>query len=358
MLIDFLETHRDELIRRTRLRVAGRRAPRPDPIELTKGIPLFLSQLNEIFRIKMADGGADPPELAATATRHGGELLANGLTVAQAIHDYGDICQVVTQLADELHESIAADEYETFNRCLDVAMANAVTEYLRRRDQVRSADEVERLGALAHEQRNLLSAAMLAFQVLRAGSVGVNSHTGAVLERSLLGLRELTDRSLAEVRLEVGADRRARIELCSFIEDVEAGASLEARAKGMSLTVEPAEWGVWIDADRQLLGSAVNNLLSNAFKFSKPGGHVVLRTRAHGTSVTIEVEDQCGGLPSTVAEDLFRRFEQRNADRTGLGLGLTIARKAVAAYGGHIYATDRPGQGCTFVIEMAARRAA
>lgn len=356
MLIDFLEKHRDELIRRTRMRVAERRAPRPDPVELTKGIPLFLTQLNEIFRIKIADGGADPPALAATATRHGGELLANGLTVAQAIHDYGDICQVVTQLADELHEPIAADEYNTFNRCLDVAMANAVTEYLRRREQVRSADEVQRLGALAHEQRNLLSAAMLAFQVLRAGTVGVNSSTGAVLERSLLGLRDLTDRSLAQVRLEAGVDRRARIELATFIEDVQAGAALEARAKGMALTVEPAERGVWIEADRQLLGSAVNNLLGNAFKFSKPGGHVVLRAKASASLVTIEVEDECGGLPSTIADDLFRPFEQRNADRTGLGLGLTIARKAVAAYGGNLYATNRPGKGCIFTIELAARR--
>ena len=357
MLLAFLREHRAELIGRSRQRVAERTAPRADPTELEKGIPLFLTQLTEIFRLETVGVKADPAALAEDSTAHGAELLKRGLTVAQAIHDYGDICHVVTDLATELHVDIPVEEFHTFNRCLDDAMANAVTEYLKCREEVLSADQIERLGSLAHEQRNLLSAAMLAFQVLREGNVGMAGSTSKVLGRSLLALRDLTDRSLSEVRFAAGLHHRTRVELAGFIEEIEAGATLEARAKGLHLTVVPALYGAAVDADRQLLGSAIGNLLGNAFKFTKAGGHVVLRTVVVEGAVCIEVEDECGGLATSKAQDLFLPFEQRSSDRSGLGLGLTIARKAVSASGGKIRVTNLPGKGCIFAIDLPAAAA-
>ena len=361
MLLDFLRENRDELIARARVRVASRPAPRANAVEMEKGIPIFLTQLTEIFRLEtMGNGnGEDPGALGKTAAMHGAELLKNGYTVAQAINDYGDICQVVTQLAGEMKAKITVEEYNTFNRCLDDAMANAVSEYLRGREQMISAEEVERLGVLAHEQRNLLSAAMLAFQVLRSGSVGMDGSTSAVLGRSLIALRDLTDRSLAEVRFAAGLHHSERIELAAFIEQIEAAATMEARVKGLQLTVIPPRYGTAVDADRQLLGSALGNLLSNAFKFSRPGGHIVLRTIVRAGKLAIEVEDECGGLPPEKAEELFRPFDQRSGDRTGLGLGLTIAHDVIVAHGGRLtleastLPPGRPGTiGAAFVISL------
>ena len=74
---------------------------------------------------------------------------------------------------------------------------------------------------------------------------------------------------------------------------------------------------------------AVTNLLQNAFKFTRAPGHVWLRTRATADRVFIDIEDECGGLPPGQAAELFRPFEQRSTDRSGLGLGLSISRKAV-----------------------------
>jgi signal transduction histidine kinase len=352
MLLDFLRENRDELIARTRVRVAARPVPRANAVEMEKGIPIFLTQLTEIFRLETLGLREEPGALAKTAAMHGAELLKNGYTVAQAINDYGDICQVVTELAAEMQAPITVVEYNTFNRCLDDAMANAVSEYLRGREQMISEEEVERLGTLAHEQRNLLSAAMLAFQVLRSGSVGMDGSTSAVLGRSLIALRDLTDRSLAEVRFAAGLHHSERIELAAFIEQIEAAATMEARVKGLQVTVLPPRYGTAVEADRQLLGSALGNLISNAFKFSRPGGHVVLRTIVRGGRLAIEVEDECCGLPPAKAEELFRPFDQRGHDRTGLGLGLTIARRAVTASGGTIRVTNLPGRGCVFTIEL------
>jgi signal transduction histidine kinase len=68
--------------------------------------------------------------------------------------------------------------------------------------------------------------------------------------------------------------------------------------------------------------------------------------------VLIEVEDECGGLPAGKAEDLFRPFEQRGTNRSGLGLGLAIARESVETNGGLVRARNLPGRGCVFTIDL------
>jgi signal transduction histidine kinase len=80
---------------------------------------------------------------------------------------------------------------------------------------------------------------------------------------------------------------------------------------------------------------------------------VVLRARtADDARLLIEVEDQCGGIPDTEG-DPFQSFgKRRGRDRTGLGLGLSIARKAVRAHGGDIHIRNMPDKGCVFIIDM------
>jgi hypothetical protein len=355
MFHEFLALHRAEIIARTRAKVAARNAPHPPTEELEHGATLFLAQLTETLRREQQT--SEPPasgEMAQSAIRHGGELRQAGFTVAQVVHDYGDVCQAVTELAIELQVPISADEFRTLNRCLDEAIAQAVTEHARLRELSLSDRGTERLGFFAHELRNLLSNAMLAFEVLKSGTVGVGGSTGMVLGRNLIALRDLIDRSLAAVRLEAGLQRRERVPLAQFMEEVEVAAAIEAKSRGLQLTVTPVEAGNAIDVDRQLIAAALANLLQNAFKFSRPNGHVLLRTDtafAPGR-VAIEVEDECGGLPEGNAEDLFRPFEQRSQDRTGVGLGLAIARESVETNGGLIRARNLPGKGCVFTIDL------
>ncbi|HEX7623420.1 MAG TPA: ATP-binding protein, partial [Anaeromyxobacteraceae bacterium] len=102
-----------------------------------------------------------------------------------------------------------------------------------------------------------------------------------------------------------------------------------------------------------LLASAFFNLLQNAFKYSVPHGHVAVRTVCGDERVTIEIEDECGGLPDQDTEALFSPFgERRGRDRSGLGLGLSISRKAVKAFGGDLRVRNLPGKGCIFTIEL------
>jgi len=154
------------------------------------------------------------------------------------------------------------------------------------------------------------------------------------------------------VRVESKGQRQERIDLAEFVEEMEIAAIIEAKASGLELTVHPGEHGVIIEADRQLLAAAVANLLQNAFKFTRDGGHVRLTTRVTSDRVVIEIEDECGGLPPGQAEELFRPFTQRSTDRSGLRLGLSISRKAVQLNGGELGVRNLPGKGCVFTVDL------
>ena len=164
--------------------------------------------------------------------------------------------------------------------------------------------------------------------------------------------RALISRSLAEVRLTQGVQNREQFLLAGFIEEIAGAARLEADVRNVNLTVMPVEDGVVVDADRQVLAAVVGNLLQNGFKFTRPRTTVTLRVGATAERVLIEIQDECGGLPSRNVNELFRAFEQRSADRTGLGLGLAFSRWGAEANDGRIYARNLPGRGCVFTVDL------
>lgn len=352
MLHEFIAVHRDEIIGRCRDKVATRSALPLVEAEFDHGVPVFLDQLVAALR----PGVTSSPEIGRTAVQHGHDLLLQGFTVSQVVHDYGDVCQAITELAVESNAPISTEDFRALNRCLDDAIAGAVTEYGRARNQFtldrETARGSEQLGFLAHELRNLINTATLAFEVLKTGNVGIAGSTGTVLHRSLTGLRALVGRSLAEVRLTQTVQNLEPILVSGFIDELVPAATLEATALGVGLTVMPVEEGLAIEADRQILAAVVGNVLQNAFKFTRPRTTVTLRVGASPARVRIEVQDECGGLAGGKVNDLFRPFEQRDADRSGLGLGLAFSRWGVEANHGHIYARDLPEHGCVFTIDL------
>jgi signal transduction histidine kinase len=371
MLHHFLAANRDDLIKRCTRKVAERRAPKRSDNELQHGIPHFLEQLIETLRVEQTSEplrsrevsgpsggeGSAMSEIGATATRHGRELLRQGCTVDQVVHDYGDLCQSITDLAFEQETAFEVDEFRTLNRCLDNAIANSVAEFAYQRDLVLedagSHALNERLGFLAHELRNLIHTATLAVTAMKAGNVGLAGATGAVLDRSLIGLRNLVDRSLADVRVSAGMPpRRELLYLAQFIADIKISASLEAQARGCGFAVAAVDPSLAVSADRELLASAIGNLLQNAFKFTEQNTEVSLHVHPTADRILIDVQDNCGGLPAGDAERMFVPFAQNSVDKSGLGLGLSICRRSVEASGGVLSVRDIPGTGCVFTIDL------
>lgn len=371
MMYQFLTDNRSELIARCRAKVAQRSPSGTPGEELDHGISVFLEQLIKTLQMeKTAEpmlsrkvsgptGGGKPTlsEIGESAALHGRELLLHGFTLDEVVHDYGDLCQAISDLAFEQGEIIGIDEFRTLNRCLDNAIANAVTEFGYQHDAAVAEQQAtalnERLGFFAHELRNQLCTATLALSIIKQGSVGMSGATGAVLDRALVGLGNLIDRSLAEVRMTAGMPVQNRLySLADFIAEITLSASLEAHVKDCVLTVSDVDPLLAIDVDRDLLLSATGNLLQNAFKFSPSHSEITLDAYAVADRILIDVEDHCGGLPSQDAGSMFLPFVQEGADHTGLGLGLSISRRSVEANHGTLSVRDVPGSGCVFTIEL------
>ena len=171
MMSRFIANNRDELVERCKAKVALRPRRSATADQLSNGVPLFLAQLQrtleaeegagdaaESRRISGESGGAAlvVSEMSVSANAHGKQLLELGFSIDQVVHDYGDLCQAITDLAVERDAPFSVDEFRTLNRCLDNAIADAVNAFSVQRDATvaleQSAAENERLGILVHEQ--------------------------------------------------------------------------------------------------------------------------------------------------------------------------------------------------------------
>jgi hypothetical protein len=222
MLHEFLTNHRQELIRRCIGKAAKRDRTRVVALKVLSepdhGVPLFLQQLVDVLRAEQARPGgkgsgtsgssaASLAEGTRTAALHGKALLDDGYTVDQVVHGYGDVCQSITELAGELRADVTLAEFHTLNRMLDNAIADAVSSYARHRDHhsaTGAEDLHDRMGSLADELRVHVNAALKAMEALKVANIGVNGATGSLLNRSLVNLRDLIDKSLPEIRLATG----------------------------------------------------------------------------------------------------------------------------------------------------------
>lgn len=179
----------------------------------------------------------------------------------------------------------------------------------------------------------------------------VGGATGAVLKRSHASLRVLIDRALAEVRSGM-PDETTTFPVDAFVSDAGDAARLGAQSAGVLFSVRSVDPTLAIRGNRDLLLAALGNILQNAFKFTRPHSEVTLKAYAFGEHVLIDVVDHCGGLPAGSAEKIFTPFKQRSDDKSGLGLGLSIARNSVVSDSGTLAVRDVPGTGCVFTISL------
>jgi len=100
------------------------------------------------------------------------------------------------------------------------------------------------------------------------------------------------------------------------------------------------------------VNGAVSQLLENACKFTRHRTEISLSVYAAADRILIDIQDSCGGLPPGAAQSMFIPFTQSHADRSGLGLGLSISKRSVEANDGILSVRDIPGSGCVFTIDL------
>ena len=220
-----------------------------------------------------------------------------------------------------------------------------------RRSTSRSGTEIGRqLGTLAHELRNALASARMTFQLIRDGRAPTSGRSAEIIVAAFDRMQRLIGDALDEARVRGTAApvRQERVALGALVRDV---VDATERPNDVEIGVS-ADESLVVEADTRLLNSALSNLVSNAVKFTRPHGHVEVRTFEHGAHIVVEVEDECGGLPDGATDELFQPFVQKGSERSGVGLGLAITREAVEAHGGVISVRNLPGKGCVFRIEL------
>lgn len=351
-LYQFIEEHRDEIINITKRRIAQQTGRDLNTPEIIDSLPEFLDDIVAALR---ADAGL--PRITPTtkdvksARVHGEQRLQLGFTITELVHDYSSLCSAITDKAQE--EGIGmAREYQVLNDALDVGIAASVERYAQERERLDAERKANvRLGMVTHELRNAASAALLAFDVIKRSKIGVLGQTGIILERNLHRLQHLIDRALTDVRLKEGlAPNCETLRLSLLLEDVVSSANIEAHSKGshVAIQTDPTIMG---SVDRQMLISAVSNLVQNGIKYSPQGSEVYVRSKHSDGGIDIEVEDKCGGIPDDTIGNLFSPFVQ-GGESKGLGMGLAITRQAIEAHGGRIHVENHPGKGCKFIIHL------
>lgn len=347
-LHDFMSTHRDEILESCMLFLHERVAVNAD---LDRDVNIFFDEMHRAVRRDSGFPESDSPlpGKSETAARIGLQPRRSGIEPAMLPLIFGAISNAIGSVGQRYDLAIGAAEYRIFNECMDAGVAASIEKLWDREQQDRKERITQSFGYLAHELRNALGNAALAFKLLRAGEVAINGRTAAILGNNLARMDALVARTLGSVRLDAGIAPDLR-PLCvaTLLRQVEAAAIPQ---RGIAVTLELDE-SLHVEADELLLASAVGNLLHNAMKFSRDGGRIQLRCRCEGDRVVIEVEDECGGLPPGSSERLFLPFVKGTAHPASTGLGLAITKRAVEEMHGHIDVVDEPGQGCIFRLSF------
>jgi signal transduction histidine kinase len=352
-LHEVLATRLDEVMRRWRAVVGESLLPTRMPtFELTNHIPEFLDEIVAALRVRAGLVPVGPsPEQSDTASGHGIQRLRLGFSLDSVVREYGALRDAIVGTAREAGTDLTFSELQVLFDVTITGIAHAVTTYTHQRDAELLRQANEHFAFIAHELRDPLSSATLAFHLLK-DQLPAASRPVAALERGLQRTSELVDQTLKAARVASGIGlRRERTTLRALFDDVELGAAAEAQSKGVTLKVEIVH-DEPIELDVRLVRSALGNLLRNGVKYTSPGSTVVLRGRIANGRAVIEIEDCCGGLPPGKVEAAFAPFVRLDERQGGFGLGLAIAKQAVDAHGGSIRVQNLPHKGCVFVLEL------
>ncbi|MBL4850524.1 MAG: FHA domain-containing protein [Planctomycetes bacterium] len=259
----------------------------------------------------------------------------------------------------------ARDEILRWNQELEGKVAERTQEVQEQAERIAdlSRQKDQLLGMVAHDLRTpltgMLGFAEVAISDLQAGSA--TEHTLEdllVIRQSAQEMSELLNDLLDVSRLEAG---KIRIEL----RPVDIGARIRtdrrryemwASSKEIGFTAKAPSEELWVSADPKRIQQVLNNLVSNAIKYSTSGGMITLRVKPAGKEVEVSVQDTGQGIASDDLDKVFASYEQTKTQATagehGAGLGLSIAKKLVELHGGQIWVESKPGVGSRFTFSL------
>jgi len=243
--------------------------------------------------------------------------------------------------------NIKSDDGKTLGA---VAVMEDIT-HLKELDRLKT----EFIGVASHEMRTPVASLLISAQLLDEGALGEltpsQKEVVALQKQDLNRLDRLMKELLDITKLQAGtSESDLRPTQCEeLVEEAVSATRSVAKQKGVELSVATAPDLQPVKADRSQIERVLINLISNAIRHTRSGGHVKIRAEGGGDQVTFSVEDTGEGIPKEYLDKIFDRFVQvPGATGGGAGLGLSIAYKIVKAHGGKIWAESTLGEGSAF----------
>ncbi len=310
----------------------------------------FRELLDRVYASGLSQIGRDMP---ARLDRHGTgrlQLTYFDVVFTPLLNARGEVVGALSVGSDVTDQVIARREVNDLREAAESAN--------------RAKDEF--LAMLGHELRNPLAPILTALQLLKLRGIEAGERERAIIERQVKHLVSLVDDLLDVSRITRGKIelRHEPIEAAEFVARAIEMASPLLEQQRHDLTVEVPRTGLMVDGDVDRLAQVVANLLTNAAKYTEPGGAIAVRGFAEHGEVVVTVKDTGIGIERDMLPRVFDLFVQQRQtlerSRGGLGLGLAIVRSLVGLHGGTVSATsDGAGAGSEFTIRLphaAARR--
>ncbi len=284
-----------------------------------------------------------------------------------------DIRPVVENLAD-LEVEVESDRGRWYmiraqpDRSAQSGLAGAtllfidITDRKRAEIALREADrrKEEFLAVLAHELRNPLAPIVAGLELLRKlpDDRALVQRVTTTMARQTKQLVRLVDDLLEVVRINEDklTLRIQPVSVAEVVRDAVAATRPVMQNLEHEITVEVPDGSLSVDGDSARLTQVIGNLLNNAARYTPPRGRIAVRVTRDDSQVLISVEDNGRGLSAQSLKNVFEMFYQAResgVSNTGLGIGLTLAKKLVEMHGGHIEGTSAgPGRGSTFTVAL------
>lgn len=354
----FLRSKRTVILQRWQVRVGElTQALQISRIELLDHMPSFVDGVIVLFERQPQSQEANEAPAHENAPLHGAQRLNVGFDVDEVIREYGILADILLEVASEAGLTFAIEDQRRLIAVVNAGAAEAVREYVRRRDEELQREQKRHRAFVAHELRTPLSTALAASSLL--GQLHPTLGDGRpmqLLGRSLGQVRDLIDQVLVAGRLEAGVEPdRTEVDLTAIVRDVEDTLRPEAESRQVQLVLDlPAS--AHAEADARLLHSAIANLMRNAVKYTQTGSTVRVTLRVVDAMMTLEVADGCGGIVdgnwATIFEPYQRGDDAAARQREGLGLGLAIAKQSAEAHGGTLSVRNVAPDGCVFELRL------
>lgn len=228
-------------------------------------------------------------------------------------------------------------------------------------ERLRALEQAQRsfINSIAHELRTPLTCIRASVELLQsAATPEVRRELVGTIEHHAGRLEGLVSDLLESTRLEAGQIMLTRqpTDLRLIVERTVRAMTPLIQQRGQHLETALPEAPLPADVDRRRMEQVLTNLVANACKFTPKGGHIWVALARNDGELIVSVADDGEGIPAEHLPHLFQRFYTvpGGTARTGLGLGLYVARAMVELHGGRVWVTSKPGQGSTFFVAVPA----